>query len=271
MPLVSANAAQIEAEVADDGQPSEATEATQASSPAAERPDETKTRDPVLELRGAERKRYLEWLKNQRNPDYSVTSVALDGAVQDDGRVKLTATMTIQVNRDDQPFPIPLNLNEAILTGHEYLGNGTATPDDKFDRAAGLRWWLQGKGKHVLKLFLIVPVKKQPPKRRLTLSIPRTAVSSLNLVVPHPLDRLKSAVVEPEGAWLKTTPIAKVGTKLEAFGLGRRIDLTWEPIAQQGPVETVLLSETVVDARLTDESVFLKATQRIQAKTRFIF
>jgi hypothetical protein len=230
------------------------------TSPAAEKTgnNEKKT-DRGIRVFGEDAKRILE---GRNSPEYSITSITLEGLAKDDGSAALTATIAIQINRDATWLRIPLDLNEATLTGHEYKGEGTATPDDKFTRETGYHWWLRGKGNHTLTLWMIVPIKKQLPKRRLQLTIPATAVSRLKLQVP--IERLSTTVL-PKGAWVKTTSLAKLGTNLEVQGLGRRLDVSWEPLAEQGPVETVLWSKTAVRVELTGESVVLEATQQIRA------
>jgi hypothetical protein len=246
-----------------DGKPPTAAAEKQAeTSPEVETGDGGKETEPGLLLVGEEKKRFLKWLDSQNSPDYSITSIAIEGLAKDDESAVVTATVAIQINRDDVPLRIPLNLNEATLTDHEYEGEGTATPDDDFKREAGYHWWLRGKGDHILTLSMIVPIKKQLPARRLQLTVPATAVSRLKLQVP--IEKL-STKVSPKDAWVKTTSIAKLGTTLEVQGLGRRLDVSWEPLAEQGPVETVLQSRTVINVKLTGESVVLEATQQIQA------
>jgi hypothetical protein len=230
------------------------------TSPAVETSDNSgKKTEPGLLVFGEEKKRILE---GRNSPDYSITSITLEGLTKDNGSATLTATIAIQINRDDTWLRIPLNLNEATLTGHRYQGEGTATPDDNFTRETGYFWWLRGKGDHILTLSMIVPIKKQLPSRRLQLTVPATAVSRLKLHVP--IQRLSTKVL-PKGSWVKTTSLAKLGTNLEVQWFGRRLDVSWEPLAEQGPVETVLWSKTAVKVELTGESVVLEATQQIQA------
>jgi len=216
-------------------------------------------------LTGEAARKFREWLNTSEGLDYSITSIALVGKVETDDRAELTATITVQVNRDNRSLRVPLNLNEATLRDPppSYRGKGQAYPDSDFKREAGYHWWFRGKGEHVLTLSLIVPVRKQLPTRRLQLSIPRTAVSKLKLHVP---DQRLSTKHLPEDAWVRTTPSGKSGTNIEVQWVGPRLDLSWQPLPGQKPVETVLQSNTDIRATVSGESVLLEATQRIQAR-----
>ncbi|MFQ5730370.1 MAG: hypothetical protein ACE5KM_00290 [Planctomycetaceae bacterium] len=140
-------------------------------------------------------KEFLEW-RDRKGPDYAVNSVALDGTA-DEMRARLTATLTLQVLRDDEWLRVPVFLNEAVILGtkHEFLGSridagpgtgGQAAFSDR-TRSGGYRWWFRGRGYHRLKLTLVVSIAKSVAQRRLRLQLPPlSAASTLQLRVPDP-------------------------------------------------------------------------------------
>jgi hypothetical protein len=212
---------------------------------------------------------YLEFLEQKRDGaarrngrGYSVSVLALEGRALEDS-AELTATIEVQIDRDDADVLVPLALGEARLVSLEHNGPGDAR-FDRFDKQAGYRWWFRGRGQHTLTLGLLVPVQTQPiPTRRLALSIPEAAVSSLVLRVPVPAERL-SIQPAPDAA-IKKTATADGGSEIAVF-TRERISLAWQPLPELKPVETVLQAETDIRVEITGESVLLSpVTQRIRA------
>jgi hypothetical protein len=212
-------------------------------------------------------KEYLEWLQKkkakpaQRIPNFSVTSVELEG-VADENIATLNATISVQVNLDNSEVLVPLGLNEAtLIKPMTYKGNGEAFPGS-FTRKAGYRWWLKGKGQHELKLQFLTPVRKTVLNRRLLLSIPQTAVSHLKLTILQ--RRLKFT---PQA---KSTPIIseqtandKPGTMIDLYGLGNALDLQWQLLPDVKKLPPSLQVATEFLAKQTSESILLTATQSI--------
>lgn len=196
-------------------------------------------------------------------PKTSVTRVALEGS-SDGETVTLKATLTIQVLADGKWISVPLKLNEGLLQDQSYVGPGEATSGG-FDPVQGYLWWLKGKGQHVLTLTLSVPLRKEPPSRRLQLSLPHTAVGDLKLRVPMP--RITAKVSEQNRARLVVTPTMDGATQIEmVLGLGApELDVRWQPQPELGSVETVLQAQTSISAVVDGQSLAFDATQKVVA------
>lgn len=204
-------------------------------------------------------------LRRQRVPQepapWSVTGIALQGVADSDQAV-LQTTVQVQLLTDGKWIRVPLRLNEGTLQDQSHAGPGDATAD-RTDPDQGYIWWLKGKGLHVLKFNLIVPLRKELPARRLQLSLPPTVVSELKLRVPVP--RLTAKLDEQGRARLLLTPTADGATSIEMLGLGSRLDLTWQPQPDLGIVETVLEARTAITATVDGRTILLEANQRLGA------
>jgi len=228
-------------------------------------------------LRNASLDEYLQWLRTRSQqkkllqpvPDFSVTSIALEGTTEKT-RALLTATFTVQLNPENQWVKVPLRLNEAILIKTTYQGVGEAIADDDSNLNDGYHWWFQGKGRHTLTLSLSVPILRQLPTQRLQLSLPPTAVSSLRLTVPE--KSIKASLPERSRSTIKTqTKIQPKGSPesslIDVFGLGPRIDLSWQSESQLSETAIVLQANTSAVVELTGETILIHATQQIQSLT----
>lgn len=214
---------------------------------------------------GATLNGYLKWLQEQAAPPrdrpaaYSISSVSLVGTAIED-RAALKGRIAIQVTVDGEWVRIPLALPEVILRGSSHTGPGAAVAD-KFDPLTGYAWWLQGKGEHALELDFSVLLRRPATARRLQISLPATAVSSLKLRVPHVAVSARVA----ERAALSTRSVEKE-TEIEVVGLGNRLDLTWQPTPEVTAMEAALESATSISATLVEgETITLEALQRVQA------
>lgn len=197
----------------------------------------------------------------QEPPQWSVAGISLKGAVDGDQAV-LQTTLQIQLLADGRWIKVPLRLMEGTLQDQTYAGPGEATSDG-LDPDQGYLWWLKGKGLHVLKFNLIVPLRKELPARRLQLTLPPTVVSELKLRVPVP--RLTAKVDEQSRARLILTPTTDGATTIEMLGLGSRLDVTWQPQPDLGVVETVLEARTAITATVDGRTILLDANQRLAA------
>ena len=132
-----------------------------------------------------------------------------------------------------------------------------------FNRTEGYLWWFRGKGTHELNLTLSISLKQQLPSRRLQLVLPQTAVSNLQLTVPLPQISLEV----PSGVAVSKKAVSEEQSRVEMFGLGEQLDLSWQPIPDEKKVETVLQAETLITTDFTSDSVLLNANQSIKALT----
>ena len=192
---------------------------------------------------------------------WSVAGIALQGSADGDQAI-LQATLRIQLLTDGKWVRVPLRLTEGTLQDQSYTGPGEATSGG-VDPDLGYLWWLKGKGLHVLKFNLIVPLRKDLPSRRLQLTLPPTVVSELKLRVPFP--RLTAKGDELGRTTLTVTPTPDGATNIDMVGLGNQVDLTWQPQPDLGTVETVLEARTAITATVDGRTLLLEANQRLGA------
>ena len=204
--------------------------------------------------------------KREEAPAATVSSIELTGDA-DDERATLNVRLIVRLRQPNEWVPVPLQLNQAVLTKpHKYTGDGQEIPDKK-DSDRGHVWWFRGAGPHQLDLSLSVPIRRQLPSRRLQLSLPASPVAKLKLTVPHRAvtasagDTLKAVEQTP----LEITLLDGGKTQLEAFGLGRLIDLSWQPILDASPTLASLEANTTILAQVDTDAVLLDVDQRVQA------
>lgn len=209
----------------------------------------------------------LDYLKSRRprtdaqpaTAAYSIALVDVKGEADED-RAQLTARIQVQVNVDNEWVRVPLALQDVVLQSKSHEGVGDDAWDG-FDREAGHRWWLRGRGKHDIDCTFSVPIRRQGSGRRLQLSLPEAAVTSFSLSVPGQATAAKAL---PEGSWVRTS--AKAGRSvIEARGRLGRFDLTWQPVSTEEQTQTVLQSETSIALDISEESLVLEADQAIEA------
>ncbi len=207
--------------------------------------------------------KYREANKQSSVPEvasYDIGSIALEGTIEDD-LARLSATFEVYVNVADEVVSVPLELREAILTDIEHSGAGDARPDTETnERGAGYRWWFRGRGKHTLKLSLLVRIRKLVGSRKLQLALPASAVSTLQLNIPRQGLKLSTA----NDAILKSKDLPEA-TEIQLFGLGSQLDLQWQPLPDRKTVETVLQADTSIEVEVIERSVILQASQRLRA------
>ncbi|MBC8113894.1 MAG: hypothetical protein H7062_05930 [Candidatus Saccharimonas sp.] len=204
--------------------------------------------------------------KREEAPAATVSSIELTGDA-DDERATLNVRLVVRLRQPNEWVQVPLQLNQAVLTKpHKYTGDGQEIPDRK-DPDRGHVWWFRGAGPHQLDLSMSVPIRRQLPSRRLQLSLPASPVAKLKLTVPHRAvtasagDTLKAVEQTP----LEITPLDGGKTQLEAFGLGRLIDLSWQPTPEASPTESSLEANTTILAQVDTDAVLLDVDQRVQA------
>lgn len=223
---------------------------------------------PVLVPLDATVEGYLEWLESRKAREYAINWIELTGTSDEDG-ASITAVVKVQILRDEGWVRVPLYLNEAILQdAATYKGSGQAVLDaDRRTPDSGYRWFFKGRGEHELTLSLKVPLTKLTPGRRLTLTLPPDAAGgSLSLRVPVPHGRLKAE--PPKGSSTSTKPLARSVSEIKVVGLGPRLDLQWQALPVQRPVETILRAETSIMVELIEtmgKAVELTALQTVRA------
>ena len=209
---------------------------------------------------------YFEYIKNlatakrETAPAATVSSIELTGE-SDDERATLNVRLIVRLRQGHEFVQVPLQLNEAVLIKPAiYIGDGQEISGEK-DRDRGFVWWFRGVGPHQLDLSLSVPIRKQLPTRRLQLSLPASPVAKLKLTVPHGAATAKVGEQTP----LEITPLEGGKTQIEAFGLGSRVDLSWQPTPEASPTAASLEANTTILAQVDTDAVLLDVEQRVQA------
>lgn len=223
---------------------------------------------PVPVPLGASTIQFLDFLRQRPSEDepttgtqVSVASIEAKGTVVDD-RAELTITAVVQVDpgvRSNESVRQALGLTEGVLRGFSYEGNGAAMFDGVTPEA-GQRWWFRGPGTHRLTLTMVVPLRKQAPVRRLQLSLPSAAVSTLELTVPYKVSTFRSA----DSAVVDSTKLEDGSTRVRVVGVGQRLDVNWQR-EPDTPLTTSLESFSSILARVNADSVLLEMNQRVQA------
>lgn len=225
---------------------------------------------PVVVPDGVHLRDYLNSLARQKNAEagpvpYSVTQIACTGTA-DDERVQLKVKVQVQTTGDGWVL-VPLQMAEATLRAPpEYQGAGESLAGE-FHSDSGYSWWFRGKGareqgRHELTLTLGVPVRRQPGGRRVQLTLPPTAVSSLKLRIPQQRVTARG----PEKSIVSVTR-DDAGTMIEVSGLGSRLDLSWQVSPEPASGATSLEVGTLMTATLTpaERTATLEATQNFRA------
>jgi hypothetical protein len=221
---------------------------------------------PVVVPDGANVTGYLKYLVQQRKGDegpepYGVARIACSGMAEDD-RLQLTVEVQVQMGASDAWVQVPLQMVEATLRKPvAYAGQGEFI-QAPYHPESGYGCWLKGKGTHELTLSLTIPVRKQPAGRRVQLSLPMTAVSSLNLRVPHSHVTARSS--EKSIVTVRNEPKF---SEIEVIGLGARLDLAWQPLPEAPSGEIALEVASSISASLTEaeQSATLEAVQSIRS------
>lgn len=210
---------------------------------------------------------FMEWMarkrKKQEDPiPFAVTSIACTGAVVDE-RLHLTVMVKVAVTSDDEWVRVPLNLVEGtLLEPPVSTGPGEAIPAP-YDAETGNTWMIKGPGAYELTLKLGVPVRKPGVGRRVQLSFPPTAQSSLKLTIPYGRVTAKTA----EKSDVEVTSDGAT-SEINVVGLGTRLDLAWQQSPELNTAEIRLEAVTSVTATLAalEQVATLEATQTIRTE-----
>lgn len=219
---------------------------------------------PVVILDKIAFREFLEFKASKRRKQvdpFAVTSIACTGAVVDD-RLPLTVVLKVIVTAPDEWVRVPLNMLEATMLDSVHTGPGEAYPT-AYDQETGHTWYIKGQGTHELTLKLAVPVRKPGVGRRVQLSLPPTAQSSLKLTIPY--SRVTAKTAEKSDVEVKSEGAA---SEISVFGLGSRLDLAWQQSPELNSAETRLEAVTSVTATLAalEQIATLEATQTIRTE-----
>ncbi|MCX7422151.1 MAG: hypothetical protein NT013_21775 [Planctomycetia bacterium] len=208
---------------------------------------------------------FEKWLKSREKgggsiaPHFSFGGTLFQGEVEaNDDTATLSTIMMISLNPDETDVLVPLRLNEATLLKFEHVGTGGVQFED-FDREAGYRCWLRGKGQHELKLTLSVPIRKQGATRRVLLSLPTSPVNEFKLNIPL----AKVSAKGPDRSVVTTKPLDNGRSEIHANWLGNLLDLSWQSVTDISEAKPELQAITVIAADLRADSLVLEATQTI--------
>ncbi|MBI3839595.1 MAG: hypothetical protein HY288_16870, partial [Planctomycetia bacterium] len=163
--------------------------------------------------------------QNER-PRYSIQSLTLAGSAVGQ-RADLVAQCSLVLNVAGW-VRVPLRLSGAVLRerpGFEGAGEHAVDFESEGD---GYVFWIRGEPGETqqITLKLLVPLSQVGPVTHLRLSLPRTAVSQLQLQVP-----LERAVARMSGGNTldSTQPIEGGKTQFKFVGVGGEVDLSWRP------------------------------------------
>lgn len=226
----------------------------------------TRAGELVPVLKGVELEGYLKYLETLRIPEtarvdsWSIGRLSLEGEASAEF-AELTAKFEIQILENEKTVFIPLRLNEATLRDEEHTGAGQCGLW-KWDPEQGQVWWFRGAGKYQLNLSLLIPIRtKDPPNRRLQLALPASTVSDMKLRVPSPRVRTLS---DEQSARVRVSSNEGIST-IELFGLGTRLDFSWQSISNASVVNPTFHSRTAMNVMIDGQSVLIEANQRIEA------
>ncbi|REK11582.1 MAG: hypothetical protein DWQ37_13800 [Planctomycetota bacterium] len=199
---------------------------------------------------------------NER-PAYGIEKLEISGTATGD-RAELVARFEIAVHRDDW-VGVPLRLGGAVLRETpSYDGPGKyemhVDPDGD-----GHVLWIRGDEEqpHRVTLKLAARVEQVGPQSRLQLTVPRSAVSQLQLQVP-----LENAQAEvSEGSTLDSVrPLAGGKTELKVIGMGGEFEMTWHAAdSNVASVPSILEASGVQTIRVNGRSVSTKATLSVRS------
>lgn len=212
----------------------------------------------------------MEFLTPVRRPDResvpgaSISSIELSGEANDD-RATITARLVVQLRQSNEFVKLPLQFNEATLIDARYTGTGEAVYEERKDRDQGIAYWFRGPSPHIMDLTLSVPVRRQLPTRKLQLTLPPSPVAKLTLDVPHSSITAKASEKGTEDIPIDVTAQGPQKCRIEAIGLGNRIDLSWQPNPEALQSEAALEVNTTILAQVDTDTVLLDVHQRVQS------
>lgn len=214
----------------------------------------------------AQLEKFLEWLNTRQSmeekprPVVSVTSLEFTGTAEEQ-LCQFSALIRVQVSGATQPLLFPLAFNEAVLLQEAKItGPGRVAFGDK-DATQGYRWWFDGNGNYEIELKLAVPIRRTSPWRRVQLTLPQSAVATLQLTLPE----TKPVIKMPDESVWETASETESSTTIRALGLGNRLDLQWQPTTPLENQQASFDVNTTLLVRPDSRGYLLDATQYVRA------
>lgn len=212
---------------------------------------------------GASLREYMEYLRGKGVaaksglPKFAIEKLSLIGEAKEDA-ARLSAVVVVRLFEDEPWVRVPLGFVEGVLVDarHEGEGEGLCEPRDETN---GHHWFLKGAGEHRLLMEVAVPLRKTNPGRRLVMTIPEATVSVASIRIPE-------AEVAARAAERVTVLVSREaeGARIEATGLGARLDLSWVSTTSAGPKDSSweVTSQTLVSL-VEARSLMWNVTQRL--------
>lgn len=201
----------------------------------------------------------------QMTPDFHIAALHLESVRTDESRMWMDVTVHIMVNHDVGWQRIPLRFEQANIENVEYAGAGEQAPDyASGESEEGLTWLVNGKGKHVLKFRMWVPIRKTIQGSQLLLSLPALPngfVATGAFEIPN-----SNAVVQKisNGTVIKVEKKSAT-TQIEVVAKSR-LDIVWSvPSSDANAVAHV---STVIQVSPTSEELVLIADQTIDLQQK---
>ncbi|MEZ6047460.1 MAG: hypothetical protein R3C11_18140 [Planctomycetaceae bacterium] len=198
-----------------------------------------------------------------RIPDASITSINVEGKVQDE-IAKLDITYKVQVNSDVGPYSVPLGAKEGILVDIAYQGPGQQV-QDRFEPKVGYYWWFSGKGMHELKLSMDVMIEQLDAFPNLNLSLPAdAAIRKAKIQLPN----LNLELSLPVGTPLTQRELETGQTEATFPIRGKSLNLSWKFIPPVKDKQVVLKSDTSIHLIFVHDSLEKSVQMKVQQTVR---
>lgn len=194
-------------------------------------------------------------------PDFHITQVQLDADVASD-RVNLVATVEVMINRGENWHRVPLRMPSLHVFRREYQGPGEEAADISQKAGEdGLVWLFKGLGKHQLKLYAWVPLKRTVAGGQFQLSLPNLPAqfeARLHAKIPD-----GSAIVR-SGKNLTVLEVSRNAnsTQVDASVVGNLLLFSWQTPIAGG--ETVSLVQSWLHLKPSAEHLSLVVEQNIE-------
>lgn len=193
-------------------------------------------------------------------PDYHITRVDFDGYVADD-RLWIDATIEILVNIDSGWHSVPLRFDQASILSRTYEGPGEEFPDlSSPSPDGGVTWMVKGKGKHVLKFKMWVPVRQTVLGSQVQITLPplpKQFVASASIRIPEPNAVVRANV---NGTVFDVSRDGQA-THVDVTVSNSRLDLAWS--VPKNDAETIAQVTTRIHLKPTSDAHILVADQSI--------
>jgi hypothetical protein len=212
---------------------------------------------------GASLAEYMEFLRAKGGvaktglPKFAIEKLSLIGEAREE-TVRLSSVVVVRLFEDERWVRVPLGFVEGVLVDARHEGDGEGLCEPR-DETTGHHWYLKGAGEHRLLMEVAVPLRKTNPGRRLVMTIPEATVSLASIRIPE-------SEVAARAAERVTVTVSREdeGSRIEATGLGARLDLSWVSTMSTGPKDSSweVSSQTLVSL-VEARSLMWNVTQRL--------